>query len=884
MSDDKIQVQFGADTGELTTGTETAQAATEAATTGMSTAFKGMAESVTASMAQFSASVSHEVREAGEQIEAFNAKVSGIHKAFAMIGEAVMVGFIGEQIYELTEKTAEYGHEVELAAQKTGMSTDAVQEWGVASKMAGGSMEGMIQGLRKFSQEIVHAEEGQKQSVDGFNKLGIAADDLKGMKIDDLMLKIADSFKEHADGANKDALAVQMFGRAGLTLIPILNLGREGIQQYKEMAHQLGAVMSKEDVESSANFAVHLRALGEGMEGMRNRIGISLMPALFSLATAFTDSSKKGGQLDDVAHLLTGGITVVAQAVSYASEGFQILGRRIGATAAAMSFFVTGHFSEAKSVIEEFNKDFLDITKSSEAFRASLSKPVNIPKLIKEGDEGNKPKPDFATTAPKEKNEKAEKPDPSNLAQWQEELEKRKEAERDFYHANIEEDLTFWKQKLIIAQQETKKLIEIGKLKPGKKGGDELAVETKIYNDEKQLAVQQTQDQLAKLKEQESDTEKSWEVRKKAAQDALRLIAGTYKENSKEYESAVRDNERLDKEYKKEKLKIAEEISNSQRTINKIELGMEQDKTNFLKSMGSISDEEAINRTKATNEKMYQLNRQELEREINLSDQGAAAKEKAISKLAEFDKQHARDMAKYEQEAALETNKYWKDMYQSISSSMQTSIKGMLSGTMTFAKAMKQLTMSILESFVDMGMKMASNWVEHQLFCQGVTKETNAANTASTVAANTTSASSTAASGMAQITTNAGVAASGAASSQASIPYIGPILAAVAAAAMLAMVLGFKGNVKSAAGGYDIPAGVNPVTQLHAQEMVLPAHIANPLRNALAGGGGRGGNVTHVHNWQFMDSKGLKSFVNGNASVFAGAVEKHARNFGSNRG
>jgi hypothetical protein len=93
------------------------------------------------------------------------------------------------------------------------------------------------------------------------------------------------------------------------------------------------------------------------------------------------------------------------------------------------------------------------------------------------------------------------------------------------------------------------------------------------------------------------------------------------------------------------------------------------------------------------------------------------------------------------------------------------------------------------------------------------------------------------------------VAAGKAAESQAGIPYIGPILAAAAFAAMMSMVLGSKGGggstttttrIPSAAGGFNIPRGLNPLTQLHEEEMVLPAHIANPLRDSLAQGGGAG--------------------------------------------
>jgi len=44
----------------------------------------------------------------------------------------------------------------------------------------------------------------------------------------------------------------------------------------------------------------------------------------------------------------------------------------------------------------------------------------------------------------------------------------------------------------------------------------------------------------------------------------------------------------------------------------------------------------------------------------------------------------------------------------------------------------------------------------------------------------------------------------------------------------------------SAAKGYDVPAGVNPTTQLHQREMVLPEKYADVIRGLDGRGGGRG--------------------------------------------
>ena len=86
-------------------------------------------------------------------------------------------------------------------------------------------------------------------------------------------------------------------------------------------------------------------------------------------------------------------------------------------------------------------------------------------------------------------------------------------------------------------------------------------------------------------------------------------------------------------------------------------------------------------------------------------------------------------------------------------------------------------------------------------------------------------------------------------------------------------------GLRSASGGYDIPAGVNPMTQLHAEEMVLPAHIANPLRESIAGGGNGGSASLTVH-ITAMDSQDVhRALMSGGA--LNKALKTMQRNFQS---
>lgn len=56
------------------------------------------------------------------------------------------------------------------------------------------------------------------------------------------------------------------------------------------------------------------------------------------------------------------------------------------------------------------------------------------------------------------------------------------------------------------------------------------------------------------------------------------------------------------------------------------------------------------------------------------------------------------------------------------------------------------------------------------------------------------------------------------------------------------------GSIFSAATGFDIPSGVNPVTQLHEKEMVLPAKYADSIRNMTEGGSSTPNVIINIEN------------------------------------
>lgn len=239
-------------------------------------------------------------------------------------------------------------------------------------------------------------------------------------------------------------------------------------------------------------------------------------------------------------------------------------------------------------------------------------------------------------------------------------------------------------------------------------------------------------------------------------------------------------------------------------------------------------------------------------------------------------------------------------------------IQSMMNGTLTWKNAMNaiftELAGAFIQSMITAPMKKYAASLATRLAVKlGFIKtETaaevagQAAQTGAVVAGETTKTMATSTGALARLAIKAGEAIksimmyaweamAGAFKAMVSIPYIGPVLAVAAGASALALVGGLAGKIKSARGGYDIPAGVNPVTQLHEEEMVLPKQHANTIRalgknlSSDGGiGGGQGGSAQTFNNFtiQAWDSKDVRRFLEKHGRELAGGLKGYNRNFG----
>ena len=192
------------------------------------------------------------------------------------------IAALGVGITALVLPVARVGDEFFKLSQKTGVSVEALTALDYAAKLSDVSTEGLTKGLQRLSVALFDSRFDGAEGSKALQALGVAATDAHGQirPTEQVLLDLAEKFADMPDGADKAALAIKLFGREGLNLIPFLNQGREGITALMEEAQRLGLVMSEDVARASEVFNDNLTRLSAIFEGVQRQIGAAVIPVL----------------------------------------------------------------------------------------------------------------------------------------------------------------------------------------------------------------------------------------------------------------------------------------------------------------------------------------------------------------------------------------------------------------------------------------------------------------------------------------------------------------------------------------------------------------------------------------------------------------------------
>lgn len=227
-------------------------------------------------------------------------------------------------------------------SQRTGVAVKDLAGLQMAFKYGGTSAEAMQTGMVKLSVAVTNGN-------DALKAMGVQTKNTDGTfkSTRQILGEVADRFKDYEDGAAKTALAVEIFGKSGAELIPVLNAGSKGLDDFDAMARKLGLTIDSETAEQAGRFNDLLDLMGDGFRGVATQVAASLLPTMSGLADQLFTAMTEGDRLKKVADALAIGLKGL-YVIGIALVGvFQAVGDTIYAMGKQAMAIMSGDFAGA---------------------------------------------------------------------------------------------------------------------------------------------------------------------------------------------------------------------------------------------------------------------------------------------------------------------------------------------------------------------------------------------------------------------------------------------------------------------------------------------------------------------------------------------------------
>jgi hypothetical protein len=230
-----------------------------------------------------------------DAIGSIAAPVNSIASVLSGFGETFAAAFGVSAVASFVAQMEDLGTQTVRMAAMLGVSTAQAQQLGFIAKATGGDTESLALSMERLQVNLQKAQSGAGPAAQALQALGLSAKSLIGLPLEEQLNRIADAVSKFADGGNKTAIVMDLFGRNGAQMIPILDKGRAGFEELRDGALAAGIVMSKETVDgldragtAAVTLGASITGLGEAIVG---RFSKQLIEAADSLTTFTADLS-----------------------------------------------------------------------------------------------------------------------------------------------------------------------------------------------------------------------------------------------------------------------------------------------------------------------------------------------------------------------------------------------------------------------------------------------------------------------------------------------------------------------------------------------------------------------------------------------------------------
>ena len=281
------------------------------------------------------------------KLKSFSGGVSGISAAIERPGNAGITGAMARALKSFLG----FGDEMDKMRQRTGLSVEALSEFAHAAARSGTDIDTVELGVRKMQKALTLAAAGGQEQAKALLSIGLSAAALAKLSPEEQFDKISTAMEGISDPTRRAGVAMELFGRGGTALLPLL----ENVSELRQEAREMGFTIGGPAAAGAVKLRDALANLWKTVQFGTMAVGEALAPAVSSavkpIQTILSAGLKWAKQNQAVVRtvlLVAGGVAVAAAAITslwlatkLVGVGMGFVGSVFAAVSGALSLLLT---------------------------------------------------------------------------------------------------------------------------------------------------------------------------------------------------------------------------------------------------------------------------------------------------------------------------------------------------------------------------------------------------------------------------------------------------------------------------------------------------------------------------------------------------------------
>lgn len=211
---------------------------------------------------------------------------------FSASGAAAVtvVGGLAGALASSTMDMSKTADDLLTLSTQTSLTTDQLQEFEYASELVDVSTDTLRGSLVKLTNNMQTAATGTGSAAEAFKTLKVKVADSQGhLKNNyDVFLQTIDALGKIKNETERDALAMDIFGRSATDLNPLIEAGSGRLKELAGQAHEVGYVVDNETLQSFGELDDAMQKLDKQGDAVKRSFAEALLPIITAFAEALS--------------------------------------------------------------------------------------------------------------------------------------------------------------------------------------------------------------------------------------------------------------------------------------------------------------------------------------------------------------------------------------------------------------------------------------------------------------------------------------------------------------------------------------------------------------------------------------------------------------------